>query len=286
MAFIDDRIDVNISYGAQGGPRYRTEVAALSSGHETRDSKWSYPLFSYNLAYGVRSLEEMYSLQTAFHAAKGRANGFRMKDWADYKSCAPQDTLALTDSTLGTGDGIVLTYQLLKHYVFGAITQNRLIYTPIVNTLVVGIDGTLEPDSFWSVGSTTGVVTFVDDTETFTDATSAAACEITTTTSHNLTTGDRVYLSTFTNDWAALNGFRYTVTVTGASTFTIAVNTSGYTAYSSDVGQYNTIPQSAEVVSAGFEFDVPVRFEDDQWTWSYDNFEILSADIQVRELRL
>ena len=65
-------------------------------------------------------------------------------------------------------------------------------------------------------------------------ATSANPIAFTTSAAHGWTTGDTVTLAALPGDFGTnLNGNDYVVTVTGPSAFTIAVDGSGYTAYTS-----------------------------------------------------
>ena len=56
-----------------------------------------------------------------------------------------------------------------------------------------------------------------------------------------------------------INGLRALVTAIGATTITLAINSTAFDAYVSG-GAVHTRPQSGEVVSGGCEFDFPVRF--------------------------
>ncbi|MDE1971096.1 MAG: hypothetical protein KGI50_06015 [Patescibacteria group bacterium] len=59
----------------------------------------------------------------------------------------------------------------------------------------------------------------------------------TTAGNHNMTTGDTVYIDGLAGGtWATLNGQTYTVTVTGATTFTIGVNTTALGIYTGSSG--------------------------------------------------
>ncbi len=71
-----------------------------------------------------------------------------------------------------------------------------------------------------------------------TAATNASPASLTTAAPHNMVNGDEVFLSSFAGGtWGAnVNGNRYIVTVTGGSTFTIAVNSTGFGAYTASSG--------------------------------------------------
>lgn len=56
---------------------------------------------------------------------------------------------------------------------------------------------------------------------------SKAAVAVVTITAHGLYTGNTVVISNASNDWAAVNGIQI-VTSTGANTFTIPINSTGF----------------------------------------------------------
>jgi uncharacterized protein (TIGR02217 family) len=85
-----------------------------------------------------------------FRARRGKAYGFRFKDWTDHKA---------TGQLLGTGDALQTQFQLVKHYPSGSVIEVRTITKPVAGTVKVYLDGTLQP-SGWSVDTTTGLVTF------------------------------------------------------------------------------------------------------------------------------
>jgi uncharacterized protein (TIGR02217 family) len=89
---------------------------------------------------------------TGFHfrARRGKAYGFRFKDWTDYKA---------TGELLSTGDDTATQFQLVKHYPSGSVIEVRTITKPVADTVKVYLDS-IEQASGWSVDTTTGLVTF------------------------------------------------------------------------------------------------------------------------------
>jgi uncharacterized protein (TIGR02217 family) len=85
-----------------------------------------------------------------FRARKGKAYGFRFKDWTDYKA---------TGQPLGAGDDATTAFQLVKRYPSGSAVEVRSIVKPVAGTVRVYLDG-VEQLSGWSVDVTTGLVTF------------------------------------------------------------------------------------------------------------------------------
>ncbi len=159
MAFHEDRFPDNISRGARGGPERRTQIVELASGDEERNASWANSRRRYDVAYGIRRADDLAAVVAFFEARNGRLNGFRFKDWADWKSCLPSGTPAATDQAIGTGDGLTAAFQLVKTYTSGAQTWSRTITKPVAATVRVAIDGT-EQASGWSIDITTGLIAF------------------------------------------------------------------------------------------------------------------------------
>jgi uncharacterized protein (TIGR02217 family) len=160
-SFIETRFPTAISRGSQGGPDWLAEIVERASGHEERNSPWSMPIHYYDVKYGVRTQDELHDIKSIYLVAGGRLRGFRYKDWADYKSCAPLTNLSPLDQVIGTGTGALATFQLQKTYEFAGETFVRLIAKPVAGTVRVAVDGTEKTlTTHFTVNTTTGIVTF------------------------------------------------------------------------------------------------------------------------------
>lgn len=137
MAFHEVQFPVNVSQGARGGPRRKTQIVALSNGDEERNASWLNSRREYDVAYGVRNADALASVVAFFEARNGMLYGFRFKDWSDYKSCSPLGTIAGTDQPLGTGDGATTVFQLQKAYSSGPTSWLRAINKPVDGTVLV-----------------------------------------------------------------------------------------------------------------------------------------------------
>jgi len=212
MSFHEVRFPTDVSRGAQGGPERRTDVVVLGSGYEERNSRWADSRRSYNAGYGVKSLDDLYAVIAFFEERRGRLYGFRWRDHADWKSCAPLGAIAATDQTLGVGNGTAAVFALKKTYGGLHAPWSREIKKPVAGTVAAAVDGTLKADGTEVVvDPTTGLVTF----------------------------------------------------------------------------QPGHIPAPGQVVSAGFEFDVPVRFDTDRLEVSVQGFQHGAIpNIPVVEVRL
>lgn len=159
MAFHEVRFPDDISRGARGGPERRTQIVELASGDEERNASWANSRRRYDVAYGIRRADDLAAVVAFFEARNGRLHGFRFKDWADYKSCAPSGSPADTDQQIGTGDGATTVFQLVKRYASGAQAWTRSITKPVAGSVTIALDGA--PHTYgWSVDVTTGRVTF------------------------------------------------------------------------------------------------------------------------------
>ncbi|PRX28672.1 TIGR02217 family protein [Meinhardsimonia xiamenensis] len=159
MAFHEVRFPEDISRRARGGPERRTQVVTLASGEEERNASWANSRRRYDVAYGIRRADDLAIVVAFFEARNGRLYGFRFKDWADYKSCAPSQAPSAIDQQIGTGDAVTRAFQLVKLYASGAQSWSRTITKPVAGTVRVAVDG-VEQAGGWSVDVTTGLVSF------------------------------------------------------------------------------------------------------------------------------
>jgi uncharacterized protein (TIGR02217 family) len=161
IAFHEVRFPTAIAFGASGGPERKTEIVALGSGAEERNSRWADSRRRYNAGYGVRSLGDLHEVIAFFEERRGRLYGFRWRDRADWKSCAPLAAPAATDQPLGAGDGETTGFQLAKIYGSAHAPWTRAIAKPVAGSVLVAADGVALADG-WSCDPATGLVTFDD----------------------------------------------------------------------------------------------------------------------------
>lgn len=146
MSFAEVQFPTDISYGATGGPMFLTDVVATISGHEQRNSKWSQARARYNVASGVKTEAQWQSLIAFFRARRGKAVGFRFKDWSDYH--------AINQPLQSLGDN---EYQMVKRYVSGAVVSERIITKPVAGTVKFYRNSLLQV-SGWSMDTATGII--------------------------------------------------------------------------------------------------------------------------------
>jgi uncharacterized protein (TIGR02217 family) len=279
--FLDTpRFPTDISYGASGGPGYSTTVVIVNSGVEARNSNWTLPIATYDVAHGIKTQAQLDVLIAFFRNMKGKANGFRFKDWSDF-------TVAAAEGGISVGTGMP-TYQLVKNYITGSSSETRLIKKPVSAT--VARNGT--PDGTVNLDTTSGIVTFVPDgSSAATGITAGATTSVVLTTNPGtLVAGKKLFLTGFTGaDAALVNNLAHTInSVSGAGpyTFVLATNTAGKT-LTLGSGYGKKYPQASDTISWVGEFDTPCRFDTDTMHVSIENYNIYSwGQIPITEIRL
>jgi len=150
MAFYEIQFPSAISFGAQGGPGYRTDVVVVSSGAETRNVTWAQARRRYDVSFAARLPTAADAVKAFFHNMQGRAHGFRFKDWTDYSATASEGKFTLLTAT---------TFQAYKRYTSGSQTNDRIIQKGIATWSITGGSGV-------SVNYNTGIVTVSSGTPT------------------------------------------------------------------------------------------------------------------------
>jgi uncharacterized protein (TIGR02217 family) len=170
----------DISQGAVGGPRFNTTITALSSGDEHRNINWANRRGEWDVGHSVKTAEQIEALVDFFHARRGKAYGFRFKDWSDYRlprwRTTPGDMFGLpiwlvTNGTTGS-------FQLTKVYSDGGGTFIRPIQKPVVGTLQLLNNGVqIHSPADWTCDYTTGIVSLSAAIAATTGHQIAGACE-------------------------------------------------------------------------------------------------------------
>ena len=131
MSFHEVRLPARLAFGSTGGVERRTEIVTLGSGFERRSTPWAQGRRRYLIGANLRSLDDMAALTGFFEARRGRLYGFRFRDFADCKSCAPGAAVGPLDQALGDGDGARTVFRLVKRYGDGEDAVERRIAKPV-----------------------------------------------------------------------------------------------------------------------------------------------------------
>lgn len=183
--FHEIRFPLEISWGAVGGPSFFTTIGATQSGVEKRNQNWSIERRRWDVTHALKTQQDVDELLTFFLARKGRAFGFRFRDWNDYctdmthlvgtgfGSAEPNpDTLpavgVLTPikayrlgTTTNVGDSTTRDFQLVKEYLDSINPYARVIKKPVssVATPLRMFKNGVATTAF-TIDLTTGIVTF------------------------------------------------------------------------------------------------------------------------------
>ncbi|MFC0280109.1 TIGR02217 family protein [Falsigemmobacter intermedius] len=161
--FHEVRFPADLSFGSVGGPERRAEIVTLANGYEERNSPWAQSRRRYDAGLGLRSLDDVAELVAFFEARAGQLYGFRWKDWADFKSCAPSASVTPLDQLLGQGDGAARDFALRKVYASGGQAHWRAIAKPVRGSLQVALAAKpLREGIDWEADYERGVLTFAD----------------------------------------------------------------------------------------------------------------------------
>ena len=316
-AFINKRFPKEIQFGFSGGPVFFTQISSTTGGQEQRQQNWEAARSRYVASHEIKTREELEELLNFFMAVRGQAVGFRFVDWNDWASdvnanqgtvwpglaaaadMSHQDMKDATNGTFGIGNGAQTTFQAMKKYELeplvgdtdgldsvtftnstGKIT--RTVGSWVTDGFVVGdyvyCTGTLGNLNDGSLGIIS-VVTALEMTvaETLTD-------ELTPRLGVRIFSQDQDVapyyreITKLATIRVLVDGVTWTESAAGADTYTVDYDTGIITA--------NTAPALGESVQADFVYDVPVRFEKDDWMQQLEHFGVGSvADIELIELR-
>jgi uncharacterized protein (TIGR02217 family) len=151
MTFLETpRFPDNIAFGATVGPTYLTVVTPVYSGRDGRIVAWSQSRIRFDVGRRAMNAADTATLDAYFRAVKGRAYGFRIKDWTD-STCTVLQGVLVPQITAGV-------YQLAKQYVTGALFETRFIQKPVAGTVSIYKNSVLITTGL-ALDNTTGLVT-------------------------------------------------------------------------------------------------------------------------------
>lgn len=305
--FIYEKFPDDISYNSIGATRFQTDVVIVDSGFDQRVSRWDQPLMEYDVAYGVRTFEQLHALIAFFRAMQGKKNAFLYYDWVDHTStlataleARQAPPIGPFDQVLGVGDKLTYQFQLQKTYPTprGAASSVRPIYKPVVDTVEVGV--ALEQVTNFTVNRDTGVVTFTPRVTKANIASVVLAytyANVWTLTApagtwSEFVVGDGLVLSGFTSP-ANNTTLAQVLEVTGVngdgSVLSFHTTVTGFgSACTQENATVSThpAPRQGQQVTAGYEFYVPVRFDTDRLPVTLEEYGVGgAADVKLIEVR-
>jgi len=147
-------ISEKYSFGATGGPRFRTTLFESSSGDEKRNLDWSEQRCFFNIAYTGKLQTDYDELKDMFYAARGRGHGFLFKDAQDFE---------MARQSIGDTDSVTTAFQVFKRYATASRNYDRNLtrivagsYTLWVNNVVIVEGGGAGQ---FAIDTATGIIT-------------------------------------------------------------------------------------------------------------------------------
>ena len=151
MNFYEISFPDNISVGAVGGPLFATTISVANNKNEVRSSNWSTGRNLYKINCNVLSDSQIADLLSLFNICRGKAVGFRLKDYSDFVAIS---------SIIATGDGVIKIFQLVKQYNFGGYSYTKIIYKPVINSVKLYVNN-VQIQTGFSIDFSTGIITFL-----------------------------------------------------------------------------------------------------------------------------
>jgi uncharacterized protein (TIGR02217 family) len=262
--FLEERLTDKIDYGSGFSAAYSNQIVPTAGGDEYRSQRHPFVKATMAIEFEKQTnvvIDDMIDLN---HRAGGTLRGFRVLHPVDFSSNNYRDAPTAFDQALPLVNPTVPgVYQLMRWYGNSAdpACARRRIRKPQAGTVLVGVAGQALPSAQWGVSNTTGIVTLVaNKSKAITGITKAAQAVITVGT-HTYLVGESVAVSLVVG-MTQMNGLRALITAIGATTITVNVNSTAFSTYVSG-GTVQTWPLAAEAVTAGFKFDLPMRFNAD-----------------------
>lgn len=148
MAFFEERMNPDLTFGAAGGPVWSTSKAFTVGGQSYVNKNWTQPLHRYDVQHCVKTQSDFEEVMNMFYVVSGAYDGFRFKDWADYTD----DGRGVLTFVSGTD------WQMFKTYTKGARTFSRKISKPVTPALIYRNRSGVITVPTATVNYTTGVV--------------------------------------------------------------------------------------------------------------------------------
>lgn len=134
--------------------RFSTTITETTSGDEKRNAVWQDARRVFDAIGGIKTIAQLDQLINFFCCRKGRARGFLVKDYSDYK---------VTGQAFGVGTGAQTVFQLKRTYTDAFNSDERFITKPRQGTVLIYTNGALLTEGFhYTINYTTGLVTFTN----------------------------------------------------------------------------------------------------------------------------
>jgi uncharacterized protein (TIGR02217 family) len=143
----------SIAFNSINSLSFETNVVRSKNGLEQRNCNRDYPLLNFKIFNTFKNKQEIEQILVFFRMTKGKLNGFRFKDWLDYKA---------ENQIIGVGDGENKVFQMKKIYQTSDYFVVRNITKPVQNTVEVFINQINCNNLIQSIDYTLGLILFLE----------------------------------------------------------------------------------------------------------------------------
>jgi len=273
-SFAEILLDVGRDYSVVGGPEFNTVIVTTAAGFEQRNQNWEVARGRWQLGERYVQRAKKDALQAFFRARRGSLQGFRFRDWTDYEVAGE-----------GFDPAGARDVQLVKTYDDGSgYPYVRTIHKPRSGVTLTRAGS---PEGYASLDTATGILSLNPDSEaTIQYAYAENPARINFAVAHGFTTGQTIWLRGLTGYWAPLTDAAYVITVTGANDFTLdGIDGTVYTS-APQASAYAGLYPIGETLTWSGEFDVPVRFDSDEFRTEFVTAELFHLEsLSVVELK-
>lgn len=260
--FLEERISDLIRYGSTWTEEFAVAASESANGDSFRSLIHPYPKRIFDASYMLDDASLWSELVNVYMRAHGTFAGFRARCFDEWSSNGAKGApTAFDQDALYVSPGV---YQLRKFYgkdkAAGASGYPyRLIKKPVSGTVKAAI-GALElaASGNWTIDTATGLLSFLQNNQGISGISKATSAVVTLPINHQFYAGMSVYFSAV-EGMTQINGLRGMVIGQSVYSITVDIDTSGFSTWTSG-GIISKAPQASESVTAGFEFDFPIRF--------------------------
>jgi uncharacterized protein (TIGR02217 family) len=142
----------SVAFNSVNSLYFDTNIVKSKNNTEQRSNNLDMPLLNFKLSTPLRNKKEIDEITALFRIVKGKLNGFRFRDWLDYK---------VENQIIGIGDGENCVFQIKKTYLLKNYFVIRNIVKPTPNTASVFLNQVECNNSTQSIDYARGLARFV-----------------------------------------------------------------------------------------------------------------------------
>lgn len=260
--FLEEQFPQEADYGSGFSAEYANQIVSTAGGDEYRSQRHPFVKATLTIEFERQTNFVVDQIIDLNNRAGGTLRGFRVLHPLDYSSNGYSGVSTAFDQLLPLANPAVAgVYQLTRWYGDSSdpACARRRIRKPQSGTVLVGIGSIVLPTSQWSVDTTTGLVTMAANKSRSILSITQASSAVIEVGANTFVVGETAVISGVVG-MIEINGLRGTITAKpDADHITMDIDSTSFTAYVSG-GTVQTQPIAGEVLTAGFKFHVPMRF--------------------------